>query len=250
MREHARFFINHLPRLTNRPDQIKQLRQTILNLAVRGQLISQEPKDEPVSELLKRIQAEKARLLKDGMISRQKSISEHHDRSTSDLPAKWACISFDDVCNLVTSGSRGWAEFYSDTGPRFIRAQNIRFGKLRLDDLACVTPPKKAEGLRTQVTKSDLLVVITGAGVTNPALLDQELGEAYVTGAEFLLVAHGYSISPLALDESGHEFLNRATALNRGEMTDVKFRGVGDGLSERFKAITALQGHDMQFGVD
>ncbi len=44
-RAHARFYINHLPRLTTRPDQIKQLRQTILNLAVRGKLISQTAGD-------------------------------------------------------------------------------------------------------------------------------------------------------------------------------------------------------------
>src|SRR5450755_1025983 len=43
-----------------------------------------------------------------------------------------------EVCDLVTSGSRGWAEFYSTSGPGFIRAQNIRFGRLRLDELAYV----------------------------------------------------------------------------------------------------------------
>lgn len=45
-RIHARFFINHLSRLTARPDQIKQLRQTILDLAVRGHLVPQNPKDD------------------------------------------------------------------------------------------------------------------------------------------------------------------------------------------------------------
>jgi type I restriction enzyme S subunit len=50
MRGHAQFFIGHLPRLTTRPDQIKQLRQTILNLAVRGKLVPQDPNDEPAVE--------------------------------------------------------------------------------------------------------------------------------------------------------------------------------------------------------
>jgi type I restriction enzyme S subunit len=52
---------------------------------------------------------------------------------------------------------------------------------LRLDDLAFVNPPSKSEGSRTQVAKGDLLIVITGAGVTNPALLDHDPGEAYVS---------------------------------------------------------------------
>jgi type I restriction enzyme S subunit len=51
----ARFALATLPALTTRPDQIKPLRQTILNLAVRGKLVEQDPTDEPASELLKRI---------------------------------------------------------------------------------------------------------------------------------------------------------------------------------------------------
>lgn len=51
----ARFYFNHFPRLTTRPDHIKQLRQTILNFAVRGRLVPQDSSDEPASELLKRV---------------------------------------------------------------------------------------------------------------------------------------------------------------------------------------------------
>ena len=53
----ARFALGALPALTTRPDQIKIMRQTILNLAVRGKLVPQDPNDEPASELLKRIRA-------------------------------------------------------------------------------------------------------------------------------------------------------------------------------------------------
>jgi type I restriction enzyme, S subunit len=194
-REHARFYFNHLPRLTTRPDHIQQLRQTILNLAVRGKLVPQDPNDEPASELLKRIQAEKMRLVKAGTLARQKLASSELRELAFDCPMNWQAVNFNDVCNLVTSGSRGWAEFYSDTGPKFIRAQNIRFGRLRLEDLACVSLPKKAEGTRTQVSKGDLLIVITGAGVTNPALLDHVLGEAYVSQHVALIKPTATSLS-------------------------------------------------------
>ncbi|MEH0070179.1 hypothetical protein V6L77_07320 [Pannonibacter sp. Pt2-lr] len=54
-RDDARFALDALLAVTARPDQIKQLRQTILNLAVRGKLVPQDPADEPAEELLKRI---------------------------------------------------------------------------------------------------------------------------------------------------------------------------------------------------
>ena len=67
-RSHARFAVGALPALTARADQVKRLRRTILNLAVRGKLVEQDPADEPASGLLKRIAAEKARLVKAGEI--------------------------------------------------------------------------------------------------------------------------------------------------------------------------------------
>lgn len=180
-RDDARFALGTLPALAARPNQIKQLRQTILSLATRGMLEPQDPTDEPALELLKRIAAERARLAKKGTIPRPKEAVRDPTKLNEGLPPSWEPIALGEACNMVTSGSRGWAEFYADSGPGFIRAQNIRFGRLRLDDLAFVNPPSNSEGSRTQVAKGDLLIVITGAGVTNPALLDCDLGEAYVS---------------------------------------------------------------------
>jgi type I restriction enzyme S subunit len=60
--------------LTARVDQIKQLRQTILNFAVRGKLAPQDPNDEPVAGLLKRTTAEKAWRVKQRMLREQKPL--------------------------------------------------------------------------------------------------------------------------------------------------------------------------------
>jgi type I restriction enzyme S subunit len=116
-----------------------------------------------------------------------------------ELPPEWVAICLDDVSNLVTSGSRGWAEHYAKTGPKFVRAQNIRFGKLRLDDLACVNPPAQSEGRRTRIAQGDLLIVITGAGVTNPARMDRDLGEAYVSQHVALIKPTIAALSPWLL---------------------------------------------------
>jgi type I restriction enzyme S subunit len=82
-RRDATFYLGHLPRLFLRPDQIKPLRQTILNLAVRGRLVSQDSKDEPVSDLLTRIEAERVGLL------RARALAQENDESRlskDDLP--------------------------------------------------------------------------------------------------------------------------------------------------------------------
>ena len=74
-RNHAAFALENLVPLTTRTDQIKSLRQTILNLAVRGKLVKQNPNDEPASELLKRIAAERAVLVKQRQIRREKALN-------------------------------------------------------------------------------------------------------------------------------------------------------------------------------
>ncbi len=58
--------LEHFDRISEAPDAIPRLRRFILDLAVRGKLVEQEPNDEPAAELLKRIRAEIARLVKEG----------------------------------------------------------------------------------------------------------------------------------------------------------------------------------------
>lgn len=178
--EHVRFYLNHLFRLTKRRDHINDLRQSIFSLAVRGLLVKQDWTEEPSTAVLKSIRLEKAQHVKAGTIPKEKTAPEEAVLPFP-LPENWQAVRLGEVCNFVTSGSRGWAAYYAESGPKFLRAQNIRFGRLRLDDIACVNPPAKSEGARTQVQIGDLLIVITGAGVTNPALLESDLGEAYVS---------------------------------------------------------------------
>ena len=64
--------LQHFERISEAPDAIPRLRQFILDLAVRGKLVEQDPNDEPAAELLKRIQAEKARLVKEEKIKKEK----------------------------------------------------------------------------------------------------------------------------------------------------------------------------------
>ena len=90
-RDDARFALDTLPALTARPDQIKQLRQTILNLAVRGKLVPQDPADEPAEELLKRLKKERTALEQAGRIRREKGVrlSDDFIDQSFELPRSW-----------------------------------------------------------------------------------------------------------------------------------------------------------------
>ena len=80
---------------------IKKLRELILELAVRGKLVPQDESDEPASELLKRIVAEKAKLVAEGKIKKSKSLAEiTDDEKPFELPIGWVMIRFGEVFNL------------------------------------------------------------------------------------------------------------------------------------------------------
>ena len=114
-REHARFTLDNLPRLTTRSEHIQQLRKTILNLAVRGKLVSQDPKDEPASELLKRIQAEKARLLKEGKIGPEKPpIPARADELAFELKPGWQAARLSQILVELQTGPFGSSLHQSD----------------------------------------------------------------------------------------------------------------------------------------
>ncbi|HFF9477219.1 TPA: restriction endonuclease subunit S [Serratia marcescens] len=84
---------------------IKKLRELILELAVRGKLVPQDPNDEPASELLKRIAAEKAELVRQGKIRKQKPLPEiSEDEKPFELPEGWEWVRLGELFNSIASG--------------------------------------------------------------------------------------------------------------------------------------------------
>jgi type I restriction enzyme, S subunit len=125
----ARFALDALSALTTRPDQIKALRQTILNLAVRGKLVPQDAKDEPASELLKRIAKAKAEWKKKTGDARIKIEPDPMpDELDMRLPRGWVVQSFENLFLFVDY--RGNTPPKTDVGIPLITAKNIRMGYL------------------------------------------------------------------------------------------------------------------------
>jgi type I restriction enzyme S subunit len=100
----ARFALAALPALTTRPDQIKHLRQTNLNHAVRGKLVPQDPSDEPAALLLERVRAECGRLVEAGVLNRPKPVAPVADSDQLfPLPTRWEFARFADVAAIQSN---------------------------------------------------------------------------------------------------------------------------------------------------
>ena len=98
------------------------------------------------------------------------------------IPKHWELRKFKHFLNLVTSGSRGWAKFYADSGELFIRIGNLKRGsfELNLENIQFVNLPAKTEGDRTIIKQNDLLFSIT-AYLGSIALCSKDAVGAYVS---------------------------------------------------------------------
>jgi hypothetical protein len=102
----AEQLLAHYERIADAPDAVARLRSFILDLAVRGKLVPQDLKDERASELLKRIAAKKARLVKAGVIRKSKILPpvQRGDIPVENIPG-WTWVRLTDVSTLITKGS-------------------------------------------------------------------------------------------------------------------------------------------------
>ena len=150
-RDHARFVFNHLPRLTFRPAHIKQLRQTILNLAVRGKLVPQDPNDELASELLKRVEAEKIRLVKQGTIKHQLPVLPLKvDELLPRVPDSWRWVRLSDL--LLGDSQNGYSK-KPDDAPNGIPILRISAGTVRKDGIVAEEEHKLIGGVSVSQQK-------------------------------------------------------------------------------------------------
>lgn len=92
---------DNLPLLAGAPNGIKKLRELILELAVRGKLVPQDPSDEPANELLKRIAEQKSRLVAEGKIKKVKATHEDLPEISYEIPSTWAVASLGQVVEIV-----------------------------------------------------------------------------------------------------------------------------------------------------
>jgi type I restriction enzyme S subunit len=161
----------------------KALRQKILDLAIHGKLVPQDPNDEPASVLLERIRDEKERLIKEGKIKRPKKIKTTSDKPhyPYELPEGWAWTTVGEICSKIGSGSTPKGSNYSKTGIPFFRSQNVYNTSIVLSDIKYISDEVHQSMIGTEVVANDLLLNITGGSLGRCAIVPDNFSKGNVS---------------------------------------------------------------------
>lgn len=170
----VRFALATLPALTTRPDQIKPLRQTILNLAVRGKLVEQDPTDKPASELLKQIGEAKG-AAKGRKGARAKGVPAATESTDTEVPLGWEPVRLEDVAVSMRYGTSIKCDYDEKHAP-VLRIPNVSSGQITLDDMK-YGPLSEADREALSLEADDLLMIRSNGSleiVGRPAVVPPE----------------------------------------------------------------------------
>ena len=164
----------------------KKLRQKILDLAIHGKLVPQDPNDEPASVLLERIRAEKERLIKEGKIKRSRKTTKTSDDACDkqevpfEVPSGWVWTTLEEICTFL---SRGKSPKYSEERkfPVFAQKCNLKEGGISLKQARFLDPSTIDKWDESYKLKTgDILINSTGTGtVGRTRLFDESYLGAY-----------------------------------------------------------------------
>ena len=191
---------------------VSKAKSKILDLAIRGKLVPQDPNDEPASVILERIRTEKEELIKQGKIKRDKKesvifkgddnsyyervgdiISNIDDEIPFELPQNWEWSRLQTICYPITDGTHK-TPTYSDSGYIFLSAKNITTGKINWNDIMYI-PKSLHDELYSRVSPKMNDILLAKNGTTGvAAIVDRECEfDIYVTLALLRVVNNNIS---------------------------------------------------------
>ena len=171
--DHWQRVAQHFDLLAGRPAAIDALEQTLLQLAVRGLLVPQDPTDEPASALLQKIRAEKDRLIATGQIKRDKPLPPITDEEKPfELPVGWEWVRLQQAYD-VRDGTHDTPK-YQSTGFPLVTSKNLYGGVLDLSDVKLISPADHEQiSARSRVNRDDILFAMIGS-IGNPVIVDTD----------------------------------------------------------------------------
>jgi type I restriction enzyme S subunit len=172
---HAHRLRDHFDRLFDTPTTLPQLRQAILQLAVQGQLVPQDPNDEPIDAVLAKMWEHKRRLI-DSRTIREPALQQpvSNDDAPFKLPTGWCWQRWGNVCDWITYGfTRPMS--HVDSGPPIVTAKNVRDGFISLTETHYADAAEFAAlSPKDRPRKGDLLIVKDGATIGRAAIVEDD----------------------------------------------------------------------------
>ena len=200
----AEHFPTLFPADTRGEASIDLLKQTVLQLAVMGKLVPQNPNDEPASALLEKIAAEKAQLIKEKKIKKQKALPPiSEDEKPFELPAGWAFARFEDIVDIQGGITKGRKLAGRDLlSVPYLRVANVQRSYLELGDMKEVEIPVE-EKEKYEVKRRDLLITEGGDW--------DKVGRTAIWSGELPYVAHQNHVfkARIFLEEQSEDWLEK-----------------------------------------
>ena len=162
---------NRLQKIDNEFED--KLKQSVLQYAMEGKLVKQNPSDEPASELIKKIENEKAELVKEGKIKKSKKLPAiTDDEKPFDIPDSWEWVRLDTVLD-VRDGTHDTPK-YVKNGIPLITSKNISNGHLDFSNIKYISEKDFTEiNKRSNVEKGDIIFAMIGS-IGNPVIVDTD----------------------------------------------------------------------------
>ncbi|MBV7297284.1 restriction endonuclease subunit S [Enterovibrio paralichthyis] len=218
----------HFYTLFTTEQSIDQLKQTILQLAVMGKLVPQDPNDEPATKLLERIAEEKAQLVKEKKIKKQKALPPiAEDEKPFELPKGWEWIQCADAARPETTITYGILKpVWKDKGVPTARIKDMVNGSLELRNIVYCCPERASKFDKTTLVEGDLLIAKDGATLGKTAFVPPEL-----VGGNITQHVLRFSISPFLNREFVRLIIDSpiGQSFMKGETKGVALPGVNVG---------------------
>jgi type I restriction enzyme, S subunit len=177
--------------LTHQLTLVKQLRQALLREAMQGKLVPQNPEDEPASELLKRIKAEKEKLIAEKKLKKEKDLPPiKTEEIPFDIPENWVWCRLGEITIEILGGFAFDSTRYSkiETNNQVIRLGNVKPNRLILETSPVYIDDKYSrEALKSILKDGDLLITMTGTRAKRDYLYTLSLCKDHFEGKTLFL---------------------------------------------------------------
>jgi type I restriction enzyme S subunit len=235
------FLQDHFKSFFNETTNIKKLRETVLQLAVQGELTADwrvnNPNKEDATILLKRIQKEKAQLIKEKKIKKERHIPPiKEERNLSDLPKGWTWCRMGQVGNIMNSAfvdgpfgsSINTKKDYIESGIPVLRMVNVKPYRFKGESMKYISEEKYQSFLRHGVIAGDILFSKVGAGIGESCIVPNtfDYGMLSTTGISRIRVGEVVSNEYLCHFINGHIDYFKSLSQNSAQpflnMTQIK----------------------------